>query len=239
MTLSTARPPAELLAEAFAGGGPGRAADHRVLWPDGTALRLDVERWLADPAPEELDLLAEATGPVLDVGCGPGRHVAALGSRGVEAVGIDILPPALHAARGRGATVLERSAFGDVPRAGQWATVLLLDGNIGIGGDPARLLRRVHELLAPGGSALVEVEGHGVGVQCAWGRLETPQGRSRGFTWGRVGTDAIDGLATRTGFAVADVRAMAGRSFAWLRALQSERHRGGDPARFEHVGAGS
>ena len=35
------------------------------------------------------------------------------------------------------------------------ATALLLDGNIGIGGDPGALLRRVADLLTPGGAVLV------------------------------------------------------------------------------------
>jgi hypothetical protein len=40
--------------------------------------------------------------------------------------------------------------------------VLLLDGNIGIGGDPHRLLRRVRELLTPTGRLLVELDVDGV-----------------------------------------------------------------------------
>ena len=41
----------------------------------------------------------------------------------------------------RGVTFLERSVFDRVPGAGRWRTALLLDGNIGIGGDPVALLR--------------------------------------------------------------------------------------------------
>jgi hypothetical protein len=50
-----------------------------------------------------------------------------------------------------------RDVFGRVPGAGRWMTVLLADGTIGIGGDPAALLRRAGELLAPQGRALVEL----------------------------------------------------------------------------------
>jgi len=199
-----------------AAGGHRRRGAHRVRWPDGSSAHLEVARWLADPTPEELDLLADVQAPVLDVGCGPGRHVAALLARGVEALGIDVLPAALDVARDRGAEVLERSVFGDVPRAGAWATVLLFDGNIGIGGDPVLLMRRVHELLAPRGSALVELEGRGTGVQRGDGRLETPHGRSSPFAWGRVGVDAVDVLAAQSGFTVTEVRSVAERWFARL-----------------------
>jgi SAM-dependent methyltransferase len=190
--------------------------EHRVRWGDGSTARLDIERWVADPLSEELDLLAGVSGPVLDVGCGPGRHVAAVAERGVEALGIDVLPEALRAARSRGAAVLERSVFADVPRAGEWATILLLDGNVGIGGDPVALMRRVRELLSPKGCALIELEAPGVGLQRDDGRLETPHGRSLPFAWGRVGVDGIEALSRQSGFAVTDLRTAADRWFAEL-----------------------
>ncbi len=213
-----ARSAAELLARAMspAGARECRAGGHRVRWADGTTAPLPVARWLADASSEELDLLAGVTGPVLDVGCGPGRHVAALAGGGVDALGIDVLPQALRLARRRGAPVLERSVFGDVPRAGAWTTALLLDGNVGIGGDPVALLRRVRALLGARGAVLVELEGRGTGLQRASGRLETPAGHSSRFVWGRVGVDAVELLAAEAGFAVADARRVAGRWFARL-----------------------
>ena len=45
------------------------------------------------------------------------------------------------------------------PTPGRWRSALLLDGNIGIGGRPARLLARIASLLAPGGAILVELAG--------------------------------------------------------------------------------
>ena len=50
------------------------------------------------------------------------------------------------------------SLWSQVPRAGTWRTILLLDGNIGIGGAPILLLRRAGELLAAGGAIVVEVD---------------------------------------------------------------------------------
>src|SRR5206468_10570518 len=115
----------------------------------GAVLRLDdghvvvqpVRRWMDEPGPEERLLLSLVTPPVLDVGCGPGRHVASLLRHGIPAMGIDPAPSAVRLARSRGAMVLQRSVFDPLPRPGGWGTALLLDGNVGIGGDPGRLLR--------------------------------------------------------------------------------------------------
>ncbi len=80
-------------------------------------------RWLGAAALEHEQLLDRAVGPVLDVGCGPGRHPLALARRGVEATGIDVTP-AVRVARSRGASVVEGSIFGPVPAPapGTWAT---------------------------------------------------------------------------------------------------------------------
>ena len=115
------------------------AAEYHAVGEDGTRRRLPFERWLRRAADEEEQLLQWATGPVLDVGCGVGRHLTALGRRGVAATGVEISPRAVQIARARGAEVLEGSIF-DHPTAGGWGSALLLDGNIGIGGDPERLL---------------------------------------------------------------------------------------------------
>lgn len=140
----------------------------------------------------------------------------ALHDRGVDVLGIDVLPEAIGAGRLRGAPVVEASVFGALPRAGGWRSVLLLDGNIGTGGDAAALLRRAADLLAPGGRALVELEPPGVGLTTSYGRLETPQRRSVLFPWGRVGADAADELAAASGFRVTTRWTAAARWFACL-----------------------
>jgi len=131
----------------------------KVLRSDkGSTVPLEPSRWRARPTPEEEHVLGQVEGPVLDVGCGPGRHVLALARMGVPALGIDISPLAVSIARGRGAEVLQRCVFRPLPLQGAWRTVLLLDGNIGIGGCPTTLLSRIRQLLVPGGRALVEVD---------------------------------------------------------------------------------
>lgn len=88
-------------------------------------------------------------GTVLDVGCGPGRLVAELAARGRPALGIDVSEAAVaHTAR-LGGQALRRSVFEPLPGEGRWDTALLLDGNVGIGGDPAALLHRMAQLLTP------------------------------------------------------------------------------------------
>ena len=66
--------------------------------------------------------------------------------------------------------------------------MLLADGNIGIGGRPARLLQRCAQLLAPGGQILVEAEPGNIDEQLtAW--LQHSDGRRgpvfRGPAWAR------------------------------------------------------
>jgi SAM-dependent methyltransferase len=162
---------------------------------DGSVFRLPLGRWLGPPAPEEEPVLARALGPVLDVGCGPGRHVLALQRRGVLALGVDVSAGAVRVARRRGAPAMVGSVFSALPGAGRWRSALLLDGNVGIGGDPAALLRRVAAMLDDDGRVLVEVEPPGaptavelVQLECG-GRLGSP------FAWGRVGVDGLAAVA--------------------------------------------
>jgi glycosyltransferase A (GT-A) superfamily protein (DUF2064 family)/SAM-dependent methyltransferase len=183
---------------------------------DGHTIPLPVRRWTAEPTSEERHVLGLVAPPVLDVGCGPGRHVATLLGRGIPALGIDPAPSAVTLARGRGAAVLQRSVFDRLPRPGAWGTALLLDGNVGIGGDPVRLLRRVADLLRPAGRILVEVEAPGVGVRRTRARVETSEGAGPWFDWSRVGAGAVHGVARDAGSAVCDVWEAAGRWFARL-----------------------
>ncbi len=88
-----------------------------------------------------------------------------------------------------------RSVFDRVPGAGRWRTALLLDGNIGIGGDPAALLRRVAELLRRDGTVLCECDAPGGGVAHGAAAPRARRGREHGSAWARVAVDAVDAAA--------------------------------------------
>jgi glycosyltransferase A (GT-A) superfamily protein (DUF2064 family) len=192
----------------------------RLLFHDGSAIDLPIRRWLGEALADEELVLDRAEGPVLDVGCGPGRYAAALLRCGVPALGIDPAPAAVALARRRGAVVLQRSVFDPLPRSGAWATALLLDGNIGIGGDPIRLLGRLQALLRPGGRALVEVDPPAAGLAGVAGRrarLEVRGMAGPWFRWSTVGAGTIPRLAFDAGFELQDVWEAGGRWFAQLR----------------------
>jgi hypothetical protein len=106
--------------------------------------------------------------------------------------------------------------WADVPGAGAWRTALLLDGNIGIGGAPAALLRRAGELLAPAGDVVVEVDPPGAATYRTRLRLEAPGVFSEWFAWARVGADGIAPVAREAGFTVAARFSAAGRTFVTL-----------------------
>jgi SAM-dependent methyltransferase len=183
---------------------------------DGRAWPLRVDRWLSPAHGADVRLLGRAVGPVLDVGCGPGRHVRALVALGVPALGVDVSRAAVDVARAGGAPVHHGDVFGPVPEAGTWATALLLDGNVGIGGDPAVLLARVAALLAEGGTILTEVDPPGTGLSTAAIRLDDGRLLSDAFAWARVGADAIRAVAHAAGLRVAASWDDEGRWFTQL-----------------------
>ncbi|MGW7406106.1 class I SAM-dependent DNA methyltransferase [Streptomyces sp. NPDC054833] len=179
-------------------------------------LPLDVERWCAAPDTADTGVLRRCTGPVLDVGCGPGRLVAALAAHGVPALGVDISPAAIARTRRHGGVALRRSVFDRLPREGRWGTALLMDGNVGIGGDPVALLVRMRGLVRPGGRLLVEAAGDDVDERLTV-RVEDAHGRhGRPFAWARVGTTALLDAADASGWALTGRWTVAGRPFVEL-----------------------
>jgi len=202
-----------LLASAAVGGEPIEA---RIRIADGRLQRLPLRRWLAPVDAADRAVLVHAVAPVLDIGCGPGRHLAALAAAGHEGLGLDLSPVAVRLARARGAEAILRSVFADVPRAGTWGSALLLDGNIGIGGAPEALLARARELIAPGGVLLVETGPPSAPMRRVRVRLEAPGAISQWFGWATVGARAIAPLARAGGLAPRGTIAAGGRWFARL-----------------------
>ena len=183
----------------------------------GELITLDIARWLAGADAADATVLERCIGPVLDIGCGPGRFVSSLAQRGIATLGVDIAESAVALTRGQGLPALLRDVFGALPGEGRWPTVLLMDGNVGIGGDPARLLRRVRALLRAGGRLLVETHAdqaaHEVLSVQFWsgGRAVGPV-----FEWAQVGYRALRGYASAAGYSVSDVWSRDGRAFAVL-----------------------
>ncbi|MDF2267535.1 class I SAM-dependent methyltransferase [Streptomyces coacervatus] len=207
---------------------------------DGWLLLLEIERWCAAPDAADLEVLRRCEGPVLDVGCGPGRLVAALSrapSRGAGncatshngaaddrrhavALGIDVSEAAITRTITRGGTALHRSVFEPLPAEGHWGTVLLIDGNIGIGGDPQALLDRIAQLLAPGGLLIAEtVPDPDVDEQALVHVTDARGAAGHPFPWARLGTSALLRHANR--WRAVDQWTAGGRCFVALRSRSS------------------
>jgi SAM-dependent methyltransferase len=197
--------------------GAGPAPGARIRLSDGRLEPFPIERWVAPADAADTEILRSIAGPVLDLGCGPGRHLAALRKLGKEGLGVDLSEIAVALARGRGALVINGSLWEDVPGAGTWRTILLLDGNIGIAGAPVALLERAGELLTPDGSIIVETDPPGAPTHRVRVRIEAPGLVSEWFRWARVGADDAAAIAGRAGFVAADRRELSGRTFVTLR----------------------
>jgi SAM-dependent methyltransferase len=185
-----------------------------MLDSSGALATVPVHVWASEAASGDSGLLERCRGPVLDVGCGPGRLAAGLLARGVPALGVDIAPSAVALARARGATALIRSVYERLPGEGRWTTVLLADGNVGIGGDPHRLLSRIRDLLAPAGTLLVEAGSPGSLSGPVRLRLQDDVGLSEEFPWSCLAIEDVASVAIQAGLEPAETWEEAGRWFA-------------------------
>ncbi|MGW6416016.1 class I SAM-dependent methyltransferase [Streptomyces sp. NPDC055055] len=188
---------------------------------DGWLLPLEVERWCEAPDRADRSVLDRCEGAVLDVGCGPGRLVAALAGEGRRALGVDISREAVARTVRLGGSALCRSVFDPLPAEGRWDTALLIDGNIGIGGDPAALLRRLRQLVARSGLLIVECAPMDVD-ECCEVRIDDRRGGSGApFTWARVGARALTAYARDAGWHATGRWSLEGRHFLSLAAQPS------------------
>ncbi|MCY0937552.1 methyltransferase domain-containing protein [Streptomyces sp. H34-S4] len=197
-----------------------RRGDLSLRAEGGRHFPLGVERWCGRADTVDQGVLRRCRGQVLDIGCGAGRLVEALTGQSHTVLGIDVRPAAVITTVCRGGAALSRSVFDPLPDEGLWETALLIDGNIGIGGDPSRLLRRVRDLVHGQGQLLVETAPVDVDdrhhVQIYTGH----QPASPGFPWATVGTNALHRLAADSGWTVSEewTAAAGSRHFVALEA---------------------
>ncbi|MDG4820870.1 methyltransferase domain-containing protein [Asanoa sp. WMMD1127] len=186
-----------------------------LVHDDGRRQRLPVRRWHATAEPETAAVVSRCTGPTLDLGCGPGRLTVALARAGVTALGVDASAEAVAIARSRGAVAIHQDLFAPLPAEGRWAHAVLLDGNIGIGGDPVALLLRCRALLRPTGTVLVELDGPGTGFWRGHARVASSALGPR-FPWARLDTRSAVGIAAAAGLVVREIAHRRDRWFAEL-----------------------
>lgn len=177
-----------------------------------------VHRWTQDADESDHAVLDRCHGATIDVGCGPGRMTLALAARGSTALGFDIEPLAVTLALDRGAEAVVADVFGaGIPGAGRWDSALLADGNIGIGGDPVRLLRRVHQLVRGYGRIIVDLAEPGTGMTVHVLRLRVDDSYSVPFRWAFLAPEALPEVVEAAGLKVHAVHEHDGRWFADLR----------------------
>ncbi|MFI9847633.1 class I SAM-dependent methyltransferase [Nonomuraea sp. NPDC051941] len=190
-----------MIGQIYADALTGATAE--IEYVDGTRAALETARWF-EPIDGDETLLRRCADPTLDIGSGPGRFTVALTHRGIRALGIDITPRAVALTRRAGGFALLRDVFDEVPGSGRWATALLADGNIGIGGNPELLLRRVRQLVRPGGEVLVELAPPGTTSRVDRVRLRSGPLIGDWFGWATVSVNDIQRVARAGGFPLVD-----------------------------------
>lgn len=136
-----------------AGGAPGVAyemterSDGFMKVNDASVYFTGRDAWPA----HELAAVDAATGRVLDIGCGTGRHVSDLLARGVDAAGLEPSPGAAAVTRERGVPVIETTVEALDPAAGPFDTYLMLANNLALLGSPEHAPRVLGALAAAAG----------------------------------------------------------------------------------------
>lgn len=132
-------------------------------------------------AKKYLSLLARP-GKILDVGCGDGRLLGVFFDLGVEKKdlhGLELDEPAVSRAQKNGLQVQRRS-FEDAEYPKETFELIILQQVIEHVGDPAAVLRKIRDLLAPGGHVVLETPNsaswdHALFASRYWGGYHIPR----------------------------------------------------------------
>lgn len=153
----------------------------------------------------ERELLSEVRdGPVLDLGCGAGRAALHFQELGLEVTAVDTSPGAVEVCRRRGVVDARVGDLNDPPGDRVWGAVLLLCGNLGLGGSWPRnraLLRKLAQLSSPAAVLVgdsVNFDGDAdLRLRIRYGEIVTPWWRQR-----NVKSVEIPALVAGTGWRV-------------------------------------
>jgi len=212
--LTTAQPSDDVVGDAW-----GRALiDH---WHGRPVGQLDLEvddgdvvpamhpEWFfrtePDWEPEERRLMALVTdGPVLDLGAGAGRTALHLQQHGMTVTAVESSPGAAEVCRERGVLDVRLGDLNDPPSDRHWMTVLLLCGNLGLGGSwegNRRLLARLAPICGLGALLIgdsVNYQGRAeIALRIRYGSVVTPWWKQRNV----AASEAAD-LVAGTGWAI-------------------------------------
>lgn len=209
--------PVALYGAALRRAARGESAAMDLIDLDGAVVRpVDAGSWSGLPRPGDRQLVQRCADGTIDLGCGAGRLTEAVAATGRRVLGVDVSPQAVRYAQRRGAPVLRGNLFAPLPGEGEWGCALLADGNIGIGGDPVRLLGRCRTLIGGDGSVLVEVDPPGSRTWSGHVALTDADRTSTTFAWSFVSVDDIAAVAADAALRLAGTWTEEGRWFAQL-----------------------